>query len=162
MVQAVRTASREGSVSPQHGIPRDRQMGRGAQALAPGPLISGTPVPQARSVVLPSPLFFRLALARAVGVSCLCQPASRHGELARSRSLLPNLSANEEANAWDGCGAGRSELSQPDGPAARPVALSSSHLSRVLSDVLGCKEGLGMRCSVEILCPDWYHQLKND
>lgn len=39
------------------------------------------------------------------GVSCPCQPASHehHGEFAQSRSLLPNLSTNEETNSWDGC-----------------------------------------------------------
>lgn len=95
-------------------------------------------------------------------MSCRCQPASceHHGEFEQSRSVLPTLSANEEANAWDGCGAGRSEPSEPDGPVALPTVPSSAPLSRVLSDVLECKEGLGMRCSMDILCPGWYCRLE--
>lgn len=75
----------------------------------------------------PFPAFLLAGTCPSTGASCLCQPASHehHGEFAQSRSLLPNLSTNEEANSWDGCSAGRSEPSQRDSPMALPVAPSS-------------------------------------
>lgn len=64
----------------------------------------------------PFPAFLLAGTCLSSGASSLCQPVSHehHGEFAQSRSLLPNLSTNEEANSWDGCSAGRSEPSQPD------------------------------------------------
>lgn len=75
----------------------------------------------------PFPAFLSAGTCPSTRASCLCQPTSHehHGEFAQSRSLLPNLSTNEEANSWDGCSAGRSEPSQHDSPMALPMAPSS-------------------------------------
>lgn len=137
----------------------------GGQPLTPGMGTLDLGTPCTASWERGSPLlafFFSAGVCPRIGSSRCCQPASceHHGEFEQSRSVLPTLSANEEANAWDGCGAGRSEPLESDGPVALPTVPSSAHLSRVLSDVLECKEGLGMRCSMDILCPGWYCRLE--
>lgn len=95
------------------------------------------PAPSARRTYLPSAarlsaliLFYFILAGACLSIcrGCPCQPAScePHGELAESRSFLPNLSANEEASAWPGCGAGSSD---PPAPRLHPAHVLPSALS---------------------------------
>lgn len=104
------------------------------------------PAPSAWRAHLPSAarlsalILFYFTLAGAclsICRGCPCQPAScePHGELAESGSFLPNLSANEEASAWAGCGAGSLEP---------PVVASCSRPSPALSGAERGQRGQGL------------------